>query len=226
MDRSLLDETLIVIPIYDEWPHVADILDDMKDRFPNILVIEDGVSDDELKRYSECNTIEYISVLFNLGAWSAIQIGFAYATIKGYKYVVTFDGDGQHLPDEIEKLLMQVILGYDIVIGGCTERGSFFRKICWIILRKLSNIDIYDITSGFRAYSRLAFQRFAQFDQLDLDYQDLGVLLLARKWGLNYCEVPTRMGQRLGGHSKVFRGTRFILQYLLTTLLSVTIKWR
>jgi hypothetical protein len=226
MDPILFQETLIIVPIYDEWPHVAGVLDNLRSHFPGILVIEDGASGESLKNYCKTKKIEYLPVLFNLGAWSAIQIGFRYALLKGYKHVVTFDGDGQHLPEEVEKLITQLKLGYDIVIGGCVERGGFFRKACWLMLRKLSGIEVNDVTSGFRAYNRSAFQRFAQFDQLSLDYQDLGVLLLAQRWGLKCSEVPIRMGERLAGHSKAFPGIGLILQYLVTTLVSLAIKWR
>jgi hypothetical protein len=189
-------------------------------------VIEDGASGKALKDYAKNNRIEYISVLFNLGAWSAIQIGFRYALLKGYQNVVTFDGDGQHVPEEIEKLIAQLRLGYDIVIGSCLERGGFLRKTCRLVLRSLSGIEVYDITSGFRAYSRCAFQRFAQVDQANLEYQDLGVLLLARRWGLRCSEIDIRMSERLAGESKIFPGMTFVLRYLLSTLVSLAIKWR
>jgi|WetSurMetagenome_2_1015567.scaffolds.fasta_scaffold11028_6 glycosyltransferase involved in cell wall biosynthesis len=226
MDRTLPLETLIIVPIYDEWPHVAEVLENLKSLFPSILVIEDGPSGDALKHFAKENNIEYISSLFNMGAWSAIQIGFRYAMRKGYPQVVTFDGDGQHLPEEVGKLLNELSLGYDIVIGSCLERGGFLRKTCRVALRKLSGVEIHDLTSGFRAYTRRAFEKFAQVDQANLDYQDLGVLLLARKWGLKCSEVHTRMGERLAGQSKVFPGIRFILRYLLTTLVSTATKWR
>jgi len=226
MDKILLQRTLIIVPIYDEWPHVAGVLEDLRSRFPNIVVIEDGASDEALKSFCKASKIDYIALLFNLGVWPAIQIGFRYALLKGYECVVTFDGDGQHLPEEIEKLIATLDLGYDIVVGSCLERGGFFKKTCWLILRKLSGIEICDVTSGFRAYGRNAFQRFAQADYSDLEYQDLGVLILAQKLGLKCTEVCTIMSQRLAGRSKVFPGTKLVLHYLLSTLVSMAIKWK
>jgi glycosyltransferase involved in cell wall biosynthesis len=225
-DRILLQKTLIIVPVHDEWPHVAGVLEDLRSRFPNIVVVEDGASEEALKSFCKARRIDYIALLFNLGVWPAIQIGFRYALLKGYDAVVTFDGDGQHLPEEIEKLIAPLDLGYDIVVGSCLERGGFLKKTCWLILRKLSGIGICDVTSGFRAYGRSAFQRFAQTDHADLEYQDLGVLILAQRLGLNCTEVCTRMSERLAGCSKVFPGARLVLHYLLTTLVSVVIKWR
>jgi len=226
MDRMLLRKTLIIVPIHDEWPHVAGVLENLRSRFPNVLVIEDGASEKALKSFCRANEIDYIASLFNLGVWPAIQIGFRYALLKGYSFVVTFDGDGQHLPEEVEKLIAPLDSGCDIVVGSCVERGGFLKKTCWLVLRKLSGIEIHDVTSGFRAYGRSAFQRFAEAEQADLEYQDLGVLLLAQRWGFNCTEVCTRMSERVAGHSKVFPGTKLILHYLMTTLVSMAIKWR
>jgi glycosyltransferase involved in cell wall biosynthesis len=226
MGKMLLQGTLIIVPIHDEWPHAAGVLKNLRSRFPNILVIDDGTSERALKCFCKASKIDYIELPFNLGVWPAIQIGFRYALVKDYTYVVTFDGDGQHLPEEAEKLITQLDLGYDIVVGSCLERGGFLKKTCWLILRMLSGVEICDVTSGFRAYGRSAFQRFAQAEQADLEYQDLGVLLLAKKWGLKSTEVSTRMSERLGGRSKVFPGAKLILYYLLTTLVSMAIKWR
>jgi glycosyltransferase involved in cell wall biosynthesis len=226
MDEILLQRTLIIVPIYDEWPHVAGVLEDLRSRFPNIVVIEDGASEEALRSFCKANKVDYIAFLFNLGVWPAIQVGFKYALLKGYDYAVTFDGDGQHLPEEIEKLVAPLNLGYDMVVGSCLERGGFLKKVCWLILRKLSGIEIGDVTSGFRAYGRNAFQRFAQAEHADLEYQDLGVLILARKLGLKCTEVPTMMSTRLAGRSKLFPGTKLVLHYLLNTLVSMVIKWR
>jgi glycosyltransferase involved in cell wall biosynthesis len=219
-------ETLIVVPVYNEWPHVMGILDELKALFPHIVVIEDGSSKRLLKEDLKSKNIEYICLPFNLGSWAAIQTGFKYALLKGYQYVVTFDGDGQHLPGEISGLLEMFDKGYDIVIGCCPERVGVLRKTCWFILKKLSGIKVQDVTSGFRAYNRKAFKRFAEFSQANIEYQDVGVLLLAHSFGLNIAEVSTPMRCRIGGKSKVFPNMTSIAKYFLITLVSILVKWK
>lgn len=226
IDEKLPQRTLVIVPIYDEWPHVAGVLQELRSLFPNIVVIEDGASEEDLKDFCKANRIDYIAFPFNLGVWPAVQVGFKYALLKGYDYAVTFDGDGQHLPEEIEKLIGPLNRGYDMVVGSCLERGGFFKKMCWLILRRLSGVEIGDVTSGFRAYGRDAFQSFARSDHADLEYQDLGVLVLARRLGLKCTEVCTMMGARLAGRSKLFPGARLVLHYLMNTLVSMVIKWR
>lgn len=223
---SVLEETLIVVPIYDEWPHVISVLDGLRELCPHVLVIEDGATESSLRDYAMSSHIGYVPLPFNMGAWAAIQTGFKYALAKGYKKVVTFDGDGQHLPEEILKVLAPLDHGYDIVIGSCVGRAGFLRKTCWLILRTLSGLKIDDVTSGFRAYGWRAFERFAQFSHVNLEYQDVGVLILANRWGFKLGEVRIQMSERLGGRSKVFPGIRSIAKYFLVTMVSVLIKWR
>jgi hypothetical protein len=163
---------------------------------------------------------------FNLGAWAAIETGFKYALLKDYQYAVTFDGDGQHLPEEIPRLLDGFTSGCDIVIGSCPERVSTLRRVCWAILRKLSGIQVSDVTSGFRAYNRKAFKGLSEFTEANIEYQDLGVLLLAGRLGLTVTEVCTRMQCRIGGKSRIFPNMASIAKYFLITLVSVLVKWK
>lgn len=226
MDMNF-QETLIVVPAYDEWPHVMGVLEELRALFPHVLVVEDGADDDRfLKKALKEKDIEYICLPFNLGSWAAIQTGFKYALLKGYRSVVTFDGDGQHLPEEIPHLLDLLEQDYDIVVGGCPGRVGFLKRSCWFLFRRLSGLQVCDITSGFRAYNRKTFRKFADFDQISIEYQDIGVLLLAGKFGFKVGEICTRMRDRMGGKSKVFPDMRSIAKYFLITLVSVLIKWK
>lgn len=221
-----LQECLIIVPTYNEWPHIVSVLEGLAVLCPNILVIEDGASDPDLRHFTTSNNIHYISLPFNMGAWSAIQTGFKYALARNYRCVVTFDADGQHLSEEIPKLIDYLESGYDIVIGSCVSRAGLLRRVCWTILKGLSGLKVDDVTSGFRAYSRRAFERFSQFSHVNLEYQDVGVLLLAGRLGLEVGEVNIQMSARLGGRSKIFPGVQSIAKYFLVTLVSVLVKWR
>ncbi len=60
----------------------------------------------------------------------------------------------------------------------------------------MSGLDISDFTSGLRGYSRAAMGQLTHGSFLNLDYQDLGVLFMAKKKGLRLMEVPVRMETR------------------------------
>lgn len=209
---------LILVPVYNEWPHLLPLLQDLRRHFPEILVVDNGSHDKSfLSRLREAG-FEYLSLPFNLGHWSAIQSGFRYALLKGFDNAVTFDGNGQHVPEEIFKILNGVEKGYDLVIGENNDRGGFLKKGCWKILRGLSGIQVTDFTSGFRGYSRRAMREFTQPMLINLEYQDLGVLLVAQRKGLRMTEVHVRMRERFSQKSKVFPTLTSVLRYLLVTL--------
>ncbi|HEC92019.1 MAG TPA: glycosyltransferase, partial [Candidatus Atribacteria bacterium] len=65
--------------------------------------------------------VETISLPFNMGTWSAIRVGFKYALDKDYDQVITIDADGQHIPNDIPKLLNGLRKGFDIVIIVLSE---------------------------------------------------------------------------------------------------------
>jgi hypothetical protein len=132
--------------------------------------------------------------------------------------VITFDGDGQHLPESALRLVPLLKQGFDVVIGKDNDRGGWSRKFCRGILNQFSGLDISDFTSGLRGYSRAAMGHLIQGDFLNLDYQDLGVLFMAKKKGLQLVEVPVSMETRAGEKSKVFPNFASVMRYLFITL--------
>ncbi|MBU0734084.1 MAG: glycosyltransferase family 2 protein, partial [Proteobacteria bacterium] len=210
--------TLVLIPVYNEWPHLLPVLKDLRRQFSDMLVVDDGSDDKSFLSHLRDNGFEYLSFPFNLGHWSAIQAGFRYALKKGFDGVITFDGDGQHLPEGALKIAPYIEQGYDLVIGSDNDRGNFPKKVCWKILNRLSGLEIQDFTSGLRGYSQSAMEKLICGPFLNLHYQDLGVLFIAQKMGLRIIEVPVRMRDRLGEKSKVFPTIASVIKYILITL--------
>ena len=209
---------LILVPVFNEWPHLLPVLQKLKTHFSEILVIDDGSDDKSYLNLLKKKGFEYIDIPFNLGHWCAIQTGFKYALAKKFDGVITFDGDGQHLPEGALRIIPGLEQGYDVVIGKDNERGGWSKKFCWGILNRLSGLEISDFTSGLRGYSRAAIGQLIHGSFLNLDYQDLGVLFMARKKGLQLMEVPVRMETRLGEKSKVFPNFASVMRYLFITL--------
>ncbi len=209
---------LILVPVFNEWPHLLPVLQNLRPHFREILVIDDGSDDKGYFNHLEKNGIDYIDLSFILGHWGAIQTGFKYALNKKFDGVITFDGDGQHLPESALRLVPPLERGFDVVIGMDNDRGGWSRKFCRGILNQFSGLDISDFTSGLRGYSRQAMAHLVQGSFLNLDYQDLGVLFMAKKKGLKIVEVPVTMETRAGEKSKVFPNFASVMRYLFITL--------
>ena len=73
----------------------------------HVLVIDDGSTDDTVRQIPHSATV--VSLPFNLGIGGAMQTGYRYASIHGYDIAIQVDGDGQHRPCEVEKLVMALV---------------------------------------------------------------------------------------------------------------------
>ncbi len=215
---------LVLIPVYNEWPHLLPILNGLRQHFADILVVDDGSDDTSFLSELKRNGFEYIRLPFNSGHWSAVQAGFRYALTCGFDGVITFDGDGQHLPEGALRIRPCLEEGFDVVVGNDNGRGTLPKKLCWKALNSLAGLQIKDFTSGLRGYSRPAMQELICGPFLSLHYQDLGVLFMAQKIGLKMIEVPTQMTDRVGEKSKVFPTITSIISYMCITLTFIFVR--
>ncbi|HEC67337.1 MAG TPA: glycosyltransferase family 2 protein [Candidatus Desulfofervidus auxilii] len=217
---------LVVIPVFNEENTIESLINELLALgFKDILIIDDASEDSSIEIAKKLK-VETISLPFNMGTWSAIRVGFKYALDKDYDQVITIDADGQHIPNDIPKLLNGLRKGFDIVIGACPQRANMAKKVCWWLFRKFSGLKINDFTSGFRAYSKSAFSKFSTYNGANLEYQDVGVLIMAKKFGLKIVEVPVEMKSRTWGKSKVFPSLKSILRYFLITFTIIMVKGR
>jgi len=204
-------KTLFVIPAFNEAANIGPVLDDLLQTVSadHVLVVNDGSEDDTLEaaRKFPVSTIDFP---FNLGVASALHLGFRFALHHGFSQVVQFDGDGQHLPAEAQRILEPVLNGTCDIAIGCRAEGweaasSFARRfgsrVLSALLRLLTGRAYRDPTSGFRAYSLEAIRRFAR-DFPD-EYPEVESIVLASKFGLRVAEIPVRMRPRRAGKSSI-----------------------
>jgi hypothetical protein len=108
------------------------------------------------------------------------------------------------------------------VIGTFPQRLSGPKRLAWAWFRALTGLGVEDLTSGLRVYGPRALQVLASPEATLLDYQDVGVLLLLRKYGLTVHEVPVKMHPRRAGQSRVFSSWWTVARYMAqTTLLCI-----
>jgi glycosyltransferase involved in cell wall biosynthesis len=215
--------TLFVIPARDEEASIGALLDQLLPRFgERVLVISDA-SRDDTAAVARRHGAQVLELPLQLGAWGATQAGLRFARRNGYRQVITLDADGQHEPACIPDLQRaHRELGADIVIGTFPQRLSLARKLAWRWFRLLSGLRVEDLTSGFRCYGSAAIDLLSAPEATLLDFQDVGVLLLARRHGLRVTETPVRMYPRRAGQSRVFASWLTVAGYMLqTTLLCV-----
>jgi len=215
-DKSLL----VVIPAMNEAATIAAIVAKLRAQGRDVLVVDDG-STDNTADIALQQGARVMPLVNNMGAWNATQAGIRYALQHAYQNVVCMDADGQHCPDAIAGMLnYSQQQQADVVIAAFPARGGLAKKVTWTFFKRLSGLNINDLTSGFRLYRLPAMQELARTRATMLDYQDVGVLLILQNAGLRIAEMETTMQQRRDGKSRIFSSWLKILYYLwYTTLL-------
>jgi glycosyltransferase involved in cell wall biosynthesis len=209
---------LLLIPARDEAGALAQLLPRTAGLVGCRVLVASDESTDETQAVARSFGVDILDVPLQLGAWGVTQAGLRYAERHGYDTVVTLDGDGQHDPGSVPRLLEEFGRGNcEVLIGTFPERLSRSRKLAWHWFRALTGLKVEDLTSGFRVYGREAIAVLASREATLLDYQDVGVLLLLRKHGMRIRELPVTMFPRQNGQSKVFASWLLVAGYMLQT---------
>lgn len=229
---------LIVIPAFNEQNNILSVVRDIQNRIPaaDILVINDCSADATSDRARMAQEVKVIDLPCNLGIGGAVQTGFKYARDRGYDYLVQIDGDGQHLPEEVEKLTRTMKdNGSDMVIGSRfldvqSYRATWLRRVgiktFYWLFRLLINTKITDSTSGFRLYNRKSIEVLAKY--YANDYPEPDAIILLKKHGLQISEVGVEMRARMHGASSIttIRSPYYMVKVILSVLLSCSrTKW-
>lgn len=193
---------LIVIPAFNEAQVIADVLRKIPKKINGIEIIEtvviDDGSQDKTSQVSILNSVTVINHLLNRGAGAATKTGLTYAKNIDSDITVTFDADGQHLHEDILKVIDPILMKKaDLVIGS-----RFLKKqnvpLDRLILNKAANLATLllfgafssDSQSGLRAFSKKAVELIDfKSDRMEFSSE---ILLEARKNNLKVKEVPTK----------------------------------
>lgn len=164
--KNLKIKTLAVIPCLNEEATIGSVVLKTKHYVDTVLVIDDGSNDDTSALAREAGAV-VITHKNNMGKGAAIKTGFKYALTKGYHYIVTLDGDGQHNPEEIPVVVGSILNnGHDISLGiRAGERTEMpgWRKIGKRVLDYSTSLGnggfVTDSQCGFRAFNRNAIEK-------------------------------------------------------------------
>ena len=140
-----------------------------------------------------------------------MQTGIRYALEQGFDIAIQLDGDGQHPPKELPKLISHHLeTGANVVIGSrfLEKEGfqsSFARrmgiKYFHLLNRIMTGLIIYDSTSGFRLFDRAAIKIASNY--YPDEYPEPESLIIFSKAGLKIAEVAVVMSARQGGQSSI-----------------------
>ncbi len=204
---------IAIVPALNEEGAIGDVIDEIKafDASFDVVVIDDG-STDRTTEVARARGAHVLRLPFNLGIGGSVQTGFRYAYENGYRIAVRVDGDGQHDPAQLGKVLDPVLRDeVDICVGSRWleriegHRSSASRRIGIRILAStvslLTRQRVTDPTSGFQALNRKAIALFAA--DYPHDYPEVEALVMVIRHRLRLREVPVAMRPRAAGRSSI-----------------------
>ncbi len=206
----------LIVPCYNEQDNIINLFNEITQlpknaRYTLTPVFINDCSTDNTKQILEANNLIHINLPVNLGIGGAVQTGFMYALYNAFDVAIQIDGDGQHPPTELEKLILPIINNQaDVVIGSryITREGfqsSFTRRIGityfkWLN-KFLTHTTIHDSTSGFRGLNKKSLELVANY--YPDEYPEPEAIVLYALNNLNIVEVPVIMKERQSGRSSI-----------------------
>jgi glycosyltransferase involved in cell wall biosynthesis len=203
---------IAIVPAYNEALNIGRVVDELRafDSGLDVVVISDGSADRTAEVAAE-HGAHVIRLPFNLGIGGAVQTGFRYAWESGYDLAVRCDGDGQHDPAELPKVIAPVLAGEaDICVGSRFTGADGYRssmtrrvgiRLLALVVSAIARQRVTDTTSGFQALNRRVLGLFA--GDYPNDYPEVEGMIMTIRHRLRLREVPVTMREREHGRSSI-----------------------
>lgn len=155
----------VVIPAYNEQLTIGSVIEDLKNEFTHIVVVDDCSADDTQQTAIQSGAYVCRHIV-NLGQGAALQTGVDFSVAKGASHIVTFDADGQHNVEDAVAMC-RLLLGndnIDVVLAsrflGSTEGMSVIKhavlRLAILYTRMSTGLTVTDTHNGLKAFTRHA----------------------------------------------------------------------
>ena len=233
MTNSNVLKITIGIPAYNEEKNIASIITKLKKITDSIIVCDDGSSDTTSEISKNLGAV-VISHKKNMGYGVAINSIFQKSKEMNSDLLVTFDADGQHRVEDIEKVIEPIKNNdADLVIGsrflGKKSHVPNYRKIGIKVITQITNASIKkkltDSQSGFRAYNKQVLSQISPSDMgMGISTE---ILIKSSSKGLRIMEVPITILYEgdTSTHNPVSHGTSVLISTIKFTSIAHPLKF-
>ena len=207
------DDTWVVIPLFNEAPVIAGVVEGLRERFPHVLCVDDASVDGGGQAARRAGAWVAAHPV-NLGQGAALQTGFDWALQRGARFVVTFDADGQHQARDAEAMVatarerdLAFVLGSRFLGAAPQGMGAARRAVvraAALATRWRSGLPVTDAHNGLRVIRadalervRLTHNRMAHASQIVSQLGATGLPWAEAPVTIRYSEYSRSKGQPL-----------------------------
>ncbi|PWB38935.1 MAG: glycosyl transferase [Parcubacteria group bacterium] len=220
---------IIQIPCYNEAGQLAMTVAELPRQIPGVdiieyLVIDDGSSDQTAEIAHGCGIHHIVKFTKHLGLARAFMAGIEKSLEQGADIIVNTDADNQYFGGDIEKLVQPILEGRaDMVVGQrpieniehFSRTKKYLQRLGSWLVRRVSQTDIQDAPSGFRAFSRTAASQLNIFSEYSYTLESI---IQAGQNGLAVISVPIRINGEIRPSRLVKSTFDYISQSVFTIL--------
>lgn len=151
---------MVLIPTYNNAGTLAQVISDVKEYASDVIVVNDGSTDNTAEILTAIEDIHIISYAENRGKGYALKLGLSKAYEWGYRYAITIDSDGQHYADDIAVFVERIEQSPDTLLIGARNltadnmpsKNSFANKFSNFWFKIETGQSLSDTQSGYRLY--------------------------------------------------------------------------
>jgi glycosyltransferase involved in cell wall biosynthesis len=211
-------QTWVVVPALNEGKVIRSSLTALRAVFPNVVAVDDGSKDATGAEALEAGAVVVRHPL-NLGQGAAIQTGLEFALSRGAAYVATFDADGQHRAEDLQRMLHLLCREHcDIVLGsrflGRTEGMSRTRfvliKAAAIFTNLTTGVRLTDAHNGLRVMTadtarrlHIVQDRMAHASEIIARIGQLRLKVREAPVTVTYSSYSTAKGQKMSNSYRI-----------------------
>lgn len=229
---ALPGRPLLLIPAFNEEGAIGQVVSEARAFLPDLpILVVDDCSTDATSEFARAAGARVLSLPCHLGLGGAVQAGYRLAFDLGFDSVVRIDGDGQHNPRDVARLLETLASsGAEMVIGvrapGSNQfRTGFVRRtgiaFFKLLLRPILGRPVSDPTSGFVAVNHRALGLFSR--TFPLEYPEIEALVVLQRLRFRFEEVPCVMRSRQAGTSSItaLKSIYYVVHVLLGVFVNI-----
>jgi len=189
----------VIIPTYNNHQTIQQVIKDVLVYTDQVLVVNDGSTDNTEELIKEFNEIDIVSYPKNKGKGYALRQGFKAAWDDGYEYAITIDSDGQHFATDLPNFIEAIDENPNaIIIGnrnmeqeGIPGKSSFGNRFSNFWFKFETGIKMPDTQSGYRLYPLKPLSKMFFFTK---KYEfEIEVIVRAAWKGVDVTDVPIQI---------------------------------